>query len=77
MEKAEGTGSMSRTTPLSDLRAESEHATRRLALYRRRVYLGRADPAGLAAYERVAAGAAKRLRAAQHTGADRPPRSTT
>jgi len=71
------TGSMSRTTPLSELRAEADHAARRLALYRRRVYLGRADPAGVAEYERAAQGAAKRLRAAEHARAEPPPRSTT
>ena len=56
---------MSGETPIRDLRAQSEHASLRLALYRRRVYLGRADGARLAEYERIATGAADRLRRAQ------------
>jgi len=52
-------------TPLTDLRAESKHAALRLALYRRRVYLGRADGSRLNEYERVAQGAAARLRRAE------------
>ena len=66
-----GPGSTPRETPVSDLRAEADHAALRLARYRRRVYLGRADPAGLAAYERAARGAADRLRRA-HQRADEP-----
>jgi hypothetical protein len=56
---------MSREISIADLRAQSEHAALRLALYRRRVYIGRADPAGLPEYERIAHGAADRLRRAQ------------
>ena len=56
---------MSPETPLADLRAQSEHAKLRLALYRRRVYLGRGDPDQLREYERVAHGAAERLRRAE------------
>jgi len=69
-------GRMSRETPIADLRAESDHAIRRLALFRRRVYLGRADPKGLAEYERVAHGAAERLKRAQQRVEERSRRST-
>jgi hypothetical protein len=65
---------MSRETPVADLRAQSEHAALRLALYRRRVYLGRADGSRLGEYERIAHGAAERLRRAQTT-AERPGRT--
>jgi len=68
---------MSRETPITDLRAESEHAARRLALYRRRVYLGRAEPGGLPAYERAAHGAADRLRRAQERAGAPLGRSST
>ncbi len=53
-----------REPSLPDLRAASANAARRLALYRRRVYLGRGEPGRLAELERIAAGAAARLRAA-------------
>jgi hypothetical protein len=62
-----------RETPLADLRAQAEHAALRLALYRRRVYLGRANAAGLPERERVAHGAAERLRRAQQRAGDAPP----
>ena len=58
---------MSREPTLADLRAESEHATLRLALYRRRMYVGRADGARLAEYERRAKGAADRLHRAEES----------
>jgi hypothetical protein len=50
---------------LAELRAAAAHAEDRLALYRRRVYLGRGEPARLAELERISAGAAERLRRAQ------------
>jgi hypothetical protein len=50
---------------VAELRALSEHAARQLALYRRRVYLGRGDQQRLAELERIATGAADRLRRAQ------------
>ncbi len=53
-----------REPSLPDLRAASAHAAHRLALYRRRVYLGRGELGRLADLERVAAGAAARLKAA-------------
>ena len=56
---------MPREPNIADLEAESAHAARRLALYRRRVYLGRADPHGIAEYERIAKGALDRLRRAR------------
>jgi hypothetical protein len=62
-----------RETPLADLRAQSEHAALRLALYRRRVYVGRADPARLREYERIARGAAERLRRAQQRADEAQP----
>ena len=56
---------MGRIASLAELRAGAEHANLRLALYRRRVYLGRGDPGRLPEYERVAHGAAERLRHAE------------
>jgi hypothetical protein len=50
---------------LVELRAASQHASLRLALYRRRTYLGRGDPQRLAELERVAQGASERLRRAR------------
>jgi hypothetical protein len=56
---------MSGEPSIADLRAQSEHAALRLALYRRRVYLGRADGTRLAEHQRIAHGAAERLRRAE------------
>lgn len=56
---------MSSQAAIADLRAQSEHAALRLSLYRRRVYLGRADGRRLAEYERTARGAADRLHRAE------------
>ena len=50
---------------LVELRAAAEDARGRLARYRRRVYLGRGEPQRLAELERIASGAADRLRRAQ------------
>jgi hypothetical protein len=50
----------------ADLRAASRHAADRVSLYRRKLYLGRGDPRRLAELERVAAGAAHRLRRDEH-----------
>jgi hypothetical protein len=60
---------------LDELRALARHADQRLALYRRRVYLGRGEPRRLAELERIAEGAAQRLRRAQDetSPARRPP----
>ena len=67
---------MSGETPIADLRAQSEHAALRLALYRRRVYVGHADPAGLREYERIANGAAERLRRARERAGEATTRRT-
>ena len=56
---------MTREPSLRELQAASEHAAMRLALYRRRVYLGRGDLKRLEEYERIAHGAAERLRRAR------------
>jgi hypothetical protein len=50
---------------IAELREVSAHASRRLALYRRRVYAGVGDLQRLAELERIAAGAAARLRAGE------------
>jgi hypothetical protein len=55
----------SRGASLEELRAEASHAAQRLALYRRKVLLGRGDPRQLAELERVSAGAADRLTRAE------------
>ena len=46
---------------ITDLRALLAHAEQRLALQRRRMYLGRGDPRRLAELERIATGARDRL----------------
>jgi hypothetical protein len=53
---------------VDELRTEARYARDRLALYRRKVLLGRGDSRRLAELERVAAGASDRLRRA--LGAD-------
>jgi len=63
---------MSSQDAIADLRAQSEHAALRLSLYRRRVYLGRADGRRLAEYERIAQGAADRLRRAEQRAGEGP-----
>jgi hypothetical protein len=55
---------MSPEPTLAELRALAEHASQRVALYRRKMYLGRGDARRLAELERIAAGAADRLRRA-------------
>jgi predicted metal-dependent hydrolase len=54
-----------RKPSLAELRAVAEHAALRVALYRRRTYLGRGAPRRLAELERIAKGAADRLRRAR------------
>jgi hypothetical protein len=51
----------SRGASLEELRAEASHAAQRLALYRRKVLLGRGDPRRLAELERISTMAAERL----------------
>jgi hypothetical protein len=57
------------TTPqesrVREAREQADHATRRVALERRRIYLGRGDAQHLAELERIAAGATARLRDAE------------
>jgi hypothetical protein len=54
----------------TELRALADHADQRLALYRRRMYLGRGEPRRLAELQRVAEGAHDRL--ARASTADGP-----
>lgn len=58
---------MSRRATLAELQAQAAYAAERLALYRRRMYLGRGEPRILAERERAAAGAAERLEQARRT----------
>ena len=64
---------------IRDLQVVAKHAADRLALYRRRVYVGRGNLARLAELIRIAEGAAARLAtakdAAARGGARRPPGS--
>ena len=53
---------------LAELKALADHAARRVALYRRRVYVGTGDPAHLAELQRTAEGAAARERRARSEG---------
>jgi hypothetical protein len=55
----------SREPSVAELKALADHADQRLALYRRRVNLGRGDLRRLAELERIAKGAADRLRRAR------------
>ena len=50
---------------LEELRAEAAHASQRLALYRRKILLGRGDQRVLASRQRTADGATARLRHAE------------
>jgi len=50
---------------VAELKALADHAARRVALYRRRTYVGRGEPARLAELERIAKGAEARLRRAR------------
>ena len=59
-----------REPSLRELRALSDHAAERVIVYRRRVYLGRGDPKHLAELERIAEGAADRLRRARERADD-------
>jgi hypothetical protein len=52
-----------------ELQALADHAKHRLALYRRRTYVGQGDPQRLAELERIAQGAAERLRRARKAAA--------
>ena len=50
---------------LAELKAEAVYAAERLALYRRRMLMGKGEPRILAERERAATGAADRFRRAQ------------
>ena len=65
----DGTGSPEPS--MQELRDLAAHARDRLALYQRRMYLGRGEPARLAELQRISAGAAARLRRARDS--ERPP----
>ena len=54
---------------VAELKALADHAALRVMLYRRRAYVGRGDPERLAELERIAEGAAARLRRARGLGA--------
>jgi len=56
---------MGREPALEQLRAEADHAAARLALYRRKVLLGRGDQRVLASRQRTFDGATARLRRAE------------
>ena len=58
---------------VTELRALADHADQRLALYRRRMYLGRGDPRRLAELQRVAEGAHDRLARASTANGPRTP----
>jgi hypothetical protein len=62
---------------IRELQAVAKHASDRLALYRRRVYVGGGDLSRLAELTRIADGAAKRLATAKEiarAASRRPPR---
>lgn len=53
-----------REPTVAELTALDRHAANRVALYRRKLFAGRGEPRRLAELERVAAGAAGRLKRA-------------
>jgi hypothetical protein len=56
---------MGREHEVAEMRAEARHANERLALYRRRMNLGRGEQTRMVELERIAAGANQRLRDAE------------
>ena len=56
---------MGREPSVEELRAEAVHASQRLALYRRKILLGRGDHRVLASRQRISDGATARLRRAE------------
>ena len=66
-----------REPSVADLKAVADHAGQRVALYRRKVLLGRGEPRRLAELERVSAGAAGRVKTAIDRSNARPLRSPT
>jgi hypothetical protein len=65
------------TVSTDELRALADHAEQRLALYRRKMYLGRGEPRRFAELERVAHGAQGRLARAIAASDPASPRETT
>jgi hypothetical protein len=61
-----------RAIALREFEAVAKHAEQQLALYRRRIYLGRGEPRRLAELERESDGANGRLRRARDA-AEQPP----
>lgn len=57
----------------AELEALADHARRRVALYRRRVYVGRGDAGHLSELERIADGAVARMRRARAVSPSAPP----
>jgi hypothetical protein len=53
---------------VDELQADATYATERLALYRRKILLGRGEPQRLAELERISTAAAGRLRRARDRG---------
>lgn len=53
---------------IAELEAEARHAAERLALYQRKVHMGKGTPQRLAELQRIAEGAAGRLRRARSGG---------
>ncbi|HEU4657832.1 MAG TPA: hypothetical protein VFR97_09915 [Capillimicrobium sp.] len=56
---------------IAELEAEAKHAADRVALYQRRMHLGRGDAQRFAELKRAADGAAQRLRRAREAQAPR------
>jgi hypothetical protein len=54
---------------IAELEAEASHAAERVALYQRKMHLGNGDPRRFAELQRVAQGAADRLRRARDAAA--------
>ena len=59
-----------RQTSVAEFAALARHAATRVALYRRRVYLGRGEPRKLAELERESAGAHDRWKRARRAASD-------
>jgi hypothetical protein len=66
-----------REPSLDELQALASYAAQRLALYKRRVLLGRGELTRLAELERISAGAAARLRRARDRAAVARPATRT
>ncbi len=58
-----------REPSLEDLKALASHAQQRVSLYRRKILMGDGEPRRMAELERIAVGAAGRLRSARERSA--------